>query len=102
MTKRRSYDPDERVAILKKCKHNKTRLEVVEEVRAVEAFSRFHKPTLKRFLKHKDKVCKKRGRKVNSDFEDAVLGCLVYSVLEKFDDREDAQVVASIAHSYKV
>ena len=71
----------------------------------------FNVSSLKRFKKehtmttvdvHVPKKNKKRGRTVNSEFEVAVLGCLVYSVLEKFDDREEAQVVASIAHSYKV
>ena len=69
---------------------------MVKEVRVLTGHEKFHESTLKRFKKEHTMtivdVCKnvpkkkkKRGRKVNSEFEDAVLGCLVYSVLENVE-----------------
>ena len=100
VTKRRTYDSHERMSILKKCELNKKMSTVVGEVRSMEGFSHFSKSTLKRIRKHT--VCKKRGRKVNSDFEHAVLGSLVFSVLKKVQDRQRAEVIANAAHSYSV
>ena len=42
------------------------------------------------------------GRRVNEPFERAVLGHLLFTVLEKVDDVESARIVANIAHSYEI
>ena len=42
------------------------------------------------------------GRPVNEPFERAVLGHLLFTVLEKVDDVEHARIVANIAHSYEI
>ena len=48
------------------------------------------------------KALRKRGRKVNEAFESAVLGNLVFAVLQKVDSKESATVIANVAHSYAV
>ena len=108
--KRRSYNEDEKKAILKMCTENMSKSEVVKKVRVVHGFEGFNKSTLKRFQKSERKktedVCntpkKRPGPTVNHEFEDAVLGCLVYTVLLKIEDREVAKVEANAAHSYEV
>ena len=109
--KRRSYDAHEKEAILSLCNESKCKSEVVKEVRVLTGNKHFNLSSLKRFKKehtttivdvHVPKKNKKRGRIVNSEFEVAVLGCLVYSVLEKVEDRNRARVEANVAYSYAV
>ena len=109
--KRRSYDAHEKEAILSLCNEIKSKSEVVKEVRVLTGNDHFNLSLLKRFKKehtmttvdvHVPKKNKKRGRIVNSEFEVAVLGCLVYSVLEKVEDRNRARVEANVAYSYAV
>ena len=45
---------------------------------------------------------RKRGRKVNSEFEAAVLGELIYVQMQHVDNVERAVIVANVAHSYAV
>ena len=106
--KRRSYDAHEKEAILSLCNESKCKSEVVKEVRVLTGNEHFNLSSLKRIKKehtttivdvHVPKKNKKRGRIVNSEFEVAVLGCLVYSVLEKVEDRNRARVEANIAYS---
>ena len=109
--KRRSYDAHEKEAILSLCNESKSKSEVIKEVRVLTGNDHFNLSSLKRFKKehtmttvdvHVPKKNKKRGRTVNSEFEVAVLGCLVYSVLEKGEDRNRARVEANVAYSYAV
>ena len=83
--KRRSYDAHEKEAILSLCNESKSKSEVVKEVRVLTGNDHFNLSLLKRFKKEHTMtivdVCKnvpkknkKRGPKVNSEFEDAVLG----------------------------
>lgn len=45
---------------------------------------------------------RKRGVKVNDEFESQVIGQLVYSEMEKVDEVDQAVVKANVAHSYAV
>ena len=48
------------------------------------------------------KVIKKRGRKVNEAFEQAVLDQLVFTTLEKVDNVEKAVVIANVCYSHDI
>ena len=101
-TKRRVYERHEKSTIIRKMEKtpSASMKQIVKEVRQVEGFERFSKSTLKRM--RVAKALRKRGRKVNEAFESAVLGNLVFAVLQKVDSKESATVIANVAHSYAV
>lgn len=88
--KRRSYDQHERAAIVKSIDKNQSLKKTVASVREVRGYENFNMSTLRRMRKMK--VMQKRGRKVNREFEEAVLDYLVYAVVEKDHSRERLQV----------
>lgn len=45
---------------------------------------------------------RKRGHKVNEEFEAQILGMLVYTTMEKVNDVERAVIVANVAHAHAV
>jgi hypothetical protein len=101
--KRRIYTTREKEAILAvyhATNSNKTAtLRILHKKSGYEKVGRRH---IYRWLKEGVNPKPRCGRKVNEPFERAVLGHLLFTVLEKVDDVENARIVANIAHSYEI
>ncbi len=99
--KRRGYSAEERqaiLALLEKVNGDKTRaIRIVNKKSGYEKVRRAH---LDRWSISKAK--KRLGRPVNVDYERAVVGHLLYTVLDTVDGVEQASVVANVAHSYEI
>ena len=100
--KRRCYDSHERAAIMKTMDKAASLKKAVMEVRQKTGFTSFGRSTAKR-MRHMHPL-KRRGRKINHEFETAVLDSLMYTVLEKEKDLspERLVVLANICHSHRV
>ena len=99
--KRRTYDKYERSIIKKKSSEcGMSTMQFVKSVRKTSGYDSFSKSTLKRMLK--ENVSRKRGRKVNLAYDEAVMDNLVFSVLEKIDGVETAVIQANIIHSHDI
>lgn len=101
ISKRRSYDVHERAAIVKTIDQKKYSIvEAVTAIRAMKGFEGFSENTLRR-MRRMD-VRNKRGRTVKGKFDEAMLGHIVYSVIEKDDSQERLSVLANVCHSYAI
>ena len=100
--KRTSYSVYDKAFIAKLCdQEGATKRSVVKAVKETKGFGGFDKKGLRRILEHKPQ--QKRGRKVNLEFDSAVLSNLVFAVLERADDKkEELTVTANICHSYAI
>ena len=72
----------------------------VKRLNEVEGFEKVSTRTLRKW--GKSPVNKKRGVKVNCEFEAQIIGQLIYSELEDVDGVELALIKANVAHSYAV
>ncbi len=102
-SKRVGYTAEQKEAILSLLHavgNNKAAaLRIVNKKSGYEKVRRNH---LNRWLRGGTAAKKHTGRRVNMDFERAVLGHLLFTVLEKVDEVERARIVANITHSYEV
>jgi hypothetical protein len=101
--KRKGYTGAEKDAILSVLNaeggNKAATMRVVHKKSGYEKVTRTH---LIRWLRAGTSAKKRMGRRVNEPFERAVLGHLLFTVLEKVDDVESARIVANIAHSYEI
>jgi hypothetical protein len=88
------------LSVLNAVKGNKAAaLRVVHKKSGFEKVQRSH---LIRWLRDGTVPKERSGRRVNEPFERAVLGHLLFTVLEEVDGVKHARIVANIAHSYEI
>ena len=101
--KRWVYTPEQKnamLALLQRRTGNKAlALRIIVKKPGYEKVRHTH---LRRWLKFGTKAKARTGRSVNEAFERAVLGHLVYTVLEQVDGVDTASVVANVTYSYDI
>ena len=99
LQKRRAYTSGERASIIKKKdSEGLSAKKLVSVMRGVEGFEKYSLSSAKRH--GRASAAKKRGPKVNEEFDQAVLGHLIYAVVKNVDNREKFAIEANICHSY--